>query len=222
MNKYVKIVVLSTLAEPKTLSEIGNIWFNHRGVFYQPRIKNEIRKAIVDGILIRKKTKFYQANTEKLFPELIKEINLGDDKVSLDEYQGELNYFLVTLGKYTNKVYFNFEAIKSLTNLDQQKVVNLDLKFLLQLPLLLRFMDQKHPETTNNLIQILNLENYVRLISKQEIEFFSILEENGLTDSFKADIDQVYCPFVNLGRRDLTGFKKNLEVMELLKNDGGK
>ena len=44
-DKYAKIVILSTLAEPKTLVDISTTWFKNKGRLYQPPIMKEIQKA---------------------------------------------------------------------------------------------------------------------------------------------------------------------------------
>ena len=165
----------------------------------------------------QEKTKFYQANTKKLFTELIDGINIGENEEELKRYKYELKYFYTDLIKYTQKVYLNFEVIRSLTGLDRQKAADLDLKLLLQLPFILRYLEQEECWTSNVLVQLLGWEEYVKIIGQLEIQHFPVAKENNLTDDLGFDLNSAYSYMTELRKKDLIVFKKNLEVMEILK-----
>ncbi len=65
VGKYAKVVVLSTLAETKSLVDISTEWFGNKGRLYQQANIDEIREAVKSGWLIQESKKSYKANTEK-------------------------------------------------------------------------------------------------------------------------------------------------------------
>jgi hypothetical protein len=174
LNKYAKIVLLSTLEEPKTLFEISNIWFQNQGRLYQPIIKKEIEKAVKQKLLIKNK-KLYHANIPKLIDLILQEVK--KDPELIQEYKKELKKFYIQLGAYTRKVYFNFEIIQALTELKQTKASELNIKRLIELPFFLRLIRQKDKDTAIMWIQISELEDYVKLVDKLEIKYYYILKE---------------------------------------------
>jgi len=212
MEKYTKIIVLSTFEEPKTLSDIGKIWFQNKGRLYQAHVMKEIKEAVDNKILI-KKDQLYQVNMQKLIPEIINEISLGENEEVLVQYKHDLKDFYITLGDYTQRVYLNFEIIKSLTKLRYQKAVELDLRFLFQIPFFLRVMEQQNKELTNFLIQLFDLEEYVKTIEKLEIQYLPILKETKITDDIVGDISPIWLYMFDLIKKDLTVFEKNMDVM---------
>ncbi|RLE38010.1 hypothetical protein DRJ17_05280 [Candidatus Woesearchaeota archaeon] len=213
LDKYVKIVILSTLEKPKTLVEISTTWFKNKGRLYQPQIIKEIKKAVESGLLIQDK-KFYEPNIPKLFDLLLADLSLGEQKKIVEEYKNRLKQFYVNLGDYTRKTYLNFEIIKVFTNLDQRKAAELDLKLLIQLPLLLRFLEYKDKDTANILIQIMSLENYVKLIEKLEIQNYHILKEKKLIYDFVESFEWFSKIIAKMQKKGLTIFKKNVQAMK--------
>ncbi len=210
-NKYVKIVMLSTLAEPKTLVDISVDWFQNKGRLYQPIIMKEIKKAVKEGI-ITQEGKFYRVDFSKLLNDLA--IHLGEDDKLSRKYNEELKNFYLKLGDYTQKVYLNYEIIKVLTKKDQNKAEELDLSLLIQLPFLLRYMENKDKDLANILIQVMNLEEYVKTIEKLEIQYFHILKENKMVDSWVESFDKLTGLLPKMQKKGLTIFGKNIKAMK--------
>jgi len=213
IDKYSKIVILSTITEQKTLVDISTTWFQNKGRLYQPVILSEIKKAVKDGWLVQDK-KFYQANTKTLIESLVDGISLGESHKLAQEYKQELKRFYLGLGDYTQNVYLNFELIKLLTKLDWQKAAELDLKLLIQLPFILRFMEYKSKELANIFIQVMGLEEYVKTIEKLEIQYYHILKERKHVDDWVESFERLTELIPKMQKKDLTIFKKNVMAMK--------
>ena len=213
-GKYAKIVILSTLAEQKTLVDISTTWFKNKGRLYQPIIIKEIQKAVGNNWLTQENKKFYRANIQKLLTSLINEISLGESHKLAQAYKEELKHFYLTLGEYTQKVYLNFEVIKVLTKLDQRTAAELDLKLLVQLPFFLRFMEYKNKELANILIQVMGLEDYVKMIEKLEMQYAPILKEKKRVDDLIESFDKLARISIKMQKKGLTIFKKNIQAMK--------
>lgn len=214
LEKYAKIVIISTLAEPKTLVEISTIWFNNKGRLYQPIIFKEIKKAIDSNLITQQNKKYYLTNMPKLIQSLIEEISLGESDKLTKQYKEELKNFYLNLGEYTQKVYLNFEIIKALTKLDHKKAADLDLTILLQLPFLLRFIEYKNKDLANIFIQIMNLEEYVKVIEKLEIQYFHILKEKKHVDDWVESFEKLSALLPKMQKKGLTIFSKNVQAMK--------
>ena len=213
-DKYTKIVVISTLAEPKTLVDTSIMWFNNKGRLYQPIIMKGVRKAVQDKWLEIQDKKYYNANVPKLVKSILDEISMGDDHKLAQAYKEELKHFYISLGEYTQKVYLNFEVIKVLTKMDQQKAEELDLALLIQLPFFLRFMEYKNKELTNIFIQVMGLEEYVKVIEKLEIQYYHILKEKKLVDDWVEGFDKLSKILPKMQKKGLTVFRKNVQAMK--------
>ena len=86
LGKYATIVILSTLAEPKTLVEISTLWFNNKGRLYQPANMKEIKDAVKKKWLVHD-GKHYRANMEKLLISILKDITLGENNKLIEQYK---------------------------------------------------------------------------------------------------------------------------------------
>lgn len=122
--------------------------------------------------------------------------------------------FNLTLGDYTQKVYLNFEVIKMLTKMDWQKAAELDIKLLIQLPFILRFMEYQNKEMANIFIQVMDLKEYVKLIEKLEIQHLHILKERKHVDDWVECFDKLTKILPKMQKKGLTIFKKNIEAMK--------
>lgn len=212
MDKYAKIVLISTLSEPKTLVEISTTWFANKGRLYQPQNTQAIQELIKQGLLIQE-GKNYHANVEKLLDYLLE--NSENDK-TFKEYKEWLKYFYNNLKEYTRKVYLNFEVIKALTKLDYDKVLDFDLKLLLQLPFLLRFVEQTNKGIANLLIQAMKLEEYVKVIEKLEIQHYGILKEKRITENWVESFERLSQILPKMQKKELSIFEKNIKAMKAL------
>jgi len=177
-KKYVKIVILSTLAEPNSSINLSKEWFNNSGRLYQGPVLAEIKKAVASKLLIQEKKKYYRTDVAKFLDYETKMITLGGSSKLVKEYQNELKHFYLDLGEFTQKVYLNHEVIKVLTKLDLQKLVELNPALLIQLPFILRYLEIKDESFANLLVQIMGLEEYVELIYKLERKYHYLLEDN--------------------------------------------
>ena len=212
-NKYVKIVILSTLAEKKTLVDISTTWFQNKGRLYQPLIMKEIKKAVKQNILIHDK-KYYKVNLPKLLDSLTDSIHLGENNKLSKEYKEELKNFYTNLGEYTQKVYLNYKLVEILTKMDKQKAEDLDLSLLIQLPFLLRYMENKDKDLANLIIQVLNLEEYVKEVEDLEIEYFRMLKKNKMVDSWVESFEKFSSLLPKMQKKGLTIFGKNIKTAE--------
>ncbi len=214
LNKYVKIVILSTFEEPNKLIDISETWFNNKARLYQTKIIKEIEKAVEEKILL-KDGKFYEPNMPKLLDLVIEEINLGDDKIA-EDYKCQLKQFYLKFGDFTRKTYLNFEVIKEFTKLSYRKAEQLDLKLLIQLPILLRLLEEKDKNTEIAFIRLMSLENYVKVIQKLETQNYRILQEKkqiydfvGYNKWFSKNISKMKDSGVCI-------LRKNLQIMKML------
>lgn len=211
MDKYAKIVILSTLAEPKTLVDVSFLWFQNKGRLYQPANTKAIHEAMEAGLL-KQKGKLYRANIEKL----LQQIMLGEDDKLARKYREALQRFYVRLGAYTQHVYLNDEVIKVLTKFGHQKADELDISLLFQLPFILRYLEYKDKETANILIQMLHLEEYVKTIEKQEIQYYHILKEHKMMNALIEEVDEILAVLRKMQKKGLAVFEKNINIMKQL------
>ncbi len=211
MDKYAKIVVLSTLAEQKTLVDVSFLWFQNKGRLYQPVNTKAIQKAVEAGLL-KQKGKLYCANIEKL----LQQVMLGEDDKLARKYKEALQRFYVRLGVYTQQVYLNDAIIKVLTKFEHQKADELDISLLFQLPFILRYLEYKDKETANIVIQMLHLEEYVKIIEKQEIQYYHLLKEHKLMNALIEEVDGILALLRKMQKKGLAVFEKNIAIMKQL------
>src|SRR3989344_8969225 len=101
LGKYAKVVVLSTLAETKSLVDISTVWFHNKGRLYQQANIEEIREAVNNGWLIQESKKSYKANTEKIVNDVLVDLSVSDDSKLSKQYSAWMNEFYGKLGVYT-------------------------------------------------------------------------------------------------------------------------
>lgn len=175
----------------------------------------EIEKAVKDKILI-KNTKFYEPNMPKLIDLLLAELCVGKKKEIMTAYKEKLKYFYTDLGVYTRKTYLSFESIKQFTGLDQRKAAELDLKMVIQVPHFLRYLEYKEQSYSVMIIQVMNLEKYMKIIEKLEIQNYHILQEKKLTHEF-ADSFEWFSKVINkMQKEEKAVFMKNAKAMKTL------
>lgn len=211
MDKYAKIVVLSTLAEQKTLVDVSFLWFQNKGRLYQPANTKAIQQAVEAGLL-KQKGKFYRANTEKL----LQSVMLGEDDKLARKYKEALQRFYVRLGAYTQQVYLNDAVIKVLTKFEHQKADEFDISLLFQLPFILRYLEYKDKETANLVIQMLHLEEYLKIIEKQEIQYYHLLKEHKMMNALIEQVDEILALLRKMQKKGLAVFEKNIAIMKQL------
>jgi hypothetical protein len=215
LGKYATIVILSTLAEPKTLVEISTLWFNNKGRLYQPANMKEIKDAVKKKWLVHD-GKHYRANMEKLLISILKDITLGENNKLIEQYKKGLQHFYIEIGDYTQKVYLNIEIIKALTNLDHRKVGDLDLTLLIQLPFFLRYLEKKDDALVNIIIQVLKFEPYVETIENLEIQYYPILKKQRGIDDWVEYFTILSGLMFQLQKKELIVFSKNIKAMKTL------
>jgi hypothetical protein len=211
IDKYAKIMILSTLAESRAIVDVSFLWFKNKGRLYQPANVKAIQSVVKDGYLTQD-GKFYQANIEKL----LQQVMLSEDHKLAKKYRDALQRFYTKLGAYTQRVYLNDEVIKVLTNFEHQKADALDMGLVFQLPFILRYLEYKDKETANLIIQVLHLEEYVKLLEKQEIQYYHILKENKMMDDLIQQVDNILALLRKMQKSELAVFEKNFNIMKQL------
>ncbi len=180
IGKYEKIVILSTLAEPKSLVDISLAWFGNKGRLYQNAIRKEIEQSIKKGHLIRVGKTKIKANTHFFIRQTLRNLSFRDE--ASRRYLDLLSFFYSNLGQYTQKVYLNFEVIKMLASesgrLNYHKGNDIDLGFLLQLPFVLRVLERKKHEPANYIMRVFQLGKYKIVTGKLELQHCVILHEH--------------------------------------------
>ena len=185
MNKYVKLVILSTFENSKSLSEIGTFWFKNKGRLYQPCIIKEINKAVKDRLLL-KGNRGYRPNIDFIVDLVLEDIKICQDTDSTMNYKRHLKIFYNWFRMDVGRIYLNFKIIDELSKGDWKKAINMDLTYLFQLPFLLRFLEYKDSNLACIIVNLLGLKKYVRLIGKSEWQnYYMPLEMNHLSSWFK-------------------------------------
>jgi len=227
LNEYEKIVILSTLAEPRTLHDISKAWYGHKTRLYNETVRDKLNEAVKRGTLIKEGKNVYRANTPIVLTRIIDEIGLGEERRLVKEYRDRLKYFYINLGSYTQKVYLSFDIIKALTRLphkqkekelDVHKGLDLDLRLLLQLPFLLRYVEKTNSAIANLFIQLLTLEDYEHIIESLEFQNRTILRENKWEEDW---IDCFHSMDALLPKLDKKGIVILTKSMEAMKKLGG-
>ncbi len=183
LNEAAKIVVLSTFDHPRNLSEISRLWFGNKTRFYLGIYSKQISDAVKKGILV-KDGNTYSANTDAILKEAIKSIKFElkekKSKEYISKYIAKLEYFYLDLGEYTVKTYLNLGIIKTLSGGKPQTAAALDLKFLIQLPFVLRYIEYRHKPVFSLLLPFLSLNDYYSMLVQLERENMHILEKKKL------------------------------------------
>ncbi len=169
--------------------------------------------------MITQTDKQCQAGFNKIISGILEEITIGTDDKTIKQYKEWIKYFYINLGEYTRKVYLNFEVIKSLTKLDQDKAEQLDLKLLIQLPFILRYIEKENKTLLNIIIQVLDLEEYVKTIEKLEIQNYGLLKEKRQIYDWIESFEKIINIMNKLEKKELNILEKNVEAIKTL---GGK
>ena len=195
LNEYEKIVVLSTLAQPMSLHDISKAWYGHKTRLYHVTARKKLDEAVKRGTLIKEGKNEYRANAPVLLKKFIEEIGLGEEPKVLKEYRALLSHMYGNLGGFSHKAYLGFETIQSITKHAGKPSIHtgleLDLKLLLQLPFILEWMEYENPTLKNLLVQLLNLEEYEKMIGKLELQYLPILQEQRKQDEWSRTGDKI-------------------------------
>jgi hypothetical protein len=213
-DKYAKVVILSTLAEPKKLLEISIDWFNNSGRLYQPTIIKEVKQAVKDKWLIEEKKGLYRANVKKLLESFLSDLQ-GEAK-ALKNYKEKMRYFYFTLGDFTQKVYLNYDVIKVLTKLDQNNVHAFDIKQLFQLPLLIRYLEKQGKQTPEVFAWTLDLEEYLETIGNLEVQYYPVLKKQEKVDGWVEVVWQLNECLYQMKKKRFTPFSEKLKALKIL------
>ncbi|MFH1439432.1 MAG: hypothetical protein ABIG89_02625 [Candidatus Woesearchaeota archaeon] len=163
-----------------------------------------------------RKGKQFQAN-----PKLIKEIinNMGKNTKLTNSFKQALEYFYLTLSDYTQKVYLNLDIFLSITEKNEKKATDLDIGFVLQLPFFLSFAESKDQKLYEIIVQMLSLDDYVRLIQRFELQNYHLLDETKRVYDFIETFEKIEKIFPKLENKEIPLFSKNIKAMKTL---GGK
>jgi hypothetical protein len=214
-NQYVKIILISTLGEPKRLTEISTEWFNNKARLYQPDIMKYIKKAVDDELLIQN-DKYYHANIKKVIELMFENFQFGEEEKVFLEYKQKLIFYYTQLSDYTRKTYLHFDIIKDLTKMNLKNIDDFDIKTIILMPFILRCFEQKDKNITNILIQFMNLEEYVKLIEKLELENYSILKDSKNIDTWVEYSEWLSKSLPKMQKKGLTFFSKNKNTLKKL------
>lgn len=218
LGKVSKIVVLSTFSQPKYLSEISKIWFGNQTRYYRSNYTKQVDNGVKEGFIVRHKDNKYAANTTKILKETIKSINFDlkekKSKEYLAKYLKKLEHFYIDLGEFTVRTYLNLDLIKTISNDDPNAAAACDLRFLFQLPFVIRYIEFKHKPVFSLLSQFLNWEKYYKLVIQLERENMHILEKNKLdlewANIYRYVINSYYTQFVKEDSSLFQGYLKSL------------
>ena len=154
-GKYAKLAVLASITEPRSLSELGLLWYNENGRFYKKKAREEIDKAVNKQLLVKKGTK-YKANTEKLIQSVYSSIKDREFKELLCRFWCQ---------SFSQQTYLCCEAIKKMFNNNPEKAAEAKLILLLNTPLILHQLQEKHPEIYALFVSMQGLEQYTNSIN---------------------------------------------------------
>ncbi len=210
-KKYVKLVVLSTLAEPRALADISKEWFGNTGRLFQPQILKEITTAEKSGLFTLKK-RVYEANIDKFLEIELQKIKLGESSVA-KKYHDYLRFFYTKLGFFTRKVYLNPAVIKELTLGDRRKAEELDFGLLLQLPFILQYLKNKDEDLANIMVQVMGLEKYVKVVEKLEWKYYYLLKEEKRIEDWVESYNKLTELFGKLQKKKLNIFEDSIKSL---------
>ncbi len=167
IGKYAKLALLASLVEPKSLSELGLLWYNENGRFYKKKARQEIEQAVEKKLLLRDKTK-YKANTEKLISYACSSIKNKDVKDLLLRFWNH---------PFSQQTYLCCEAIKHMFNNNPEKIAGSNPVIVLNMPLILHMLQEKDPEIYSLFVSLQDLESYTNTIN--------IKSEKNMSKAFK-------------------------------------
>lgn len=222
LNPHVRIVVLSTLDKPRTLYDIGKIWYSNIGRFYNDYIIKQTEKA-VRLKYITKENKAYKANTPRIILDAVNNINFRfkDNRTNeyVKGYKLKLKSFYNDLKEFSYPTYLNVELIKSISNGDSDIACNLDMQFIVQLPFILRYIEKQNKSVLRLVLSSLNLNDYYRKLSEFENANIYLLDKIKKRDFFGeccAYIINHYYPKFVAGDEDLLSKSFKLIKKEVL------
>jgi len=213
INKYVKLVVLSTLEKPRTAVEIGTMWYNSKGRLYKPSVAKEIKKAVDEGLLTQKDN-LLSANIPKVLDAILSDLSIGEETKIIQKYRKQLKYFYTHFGDYVKKVYLSLKAVQALTKSNYRIATEMELRLLFQLPFLLRLIEREGKDVTNIFIQVMNLTDYVKTVEKLEVSNFDILREKKLIDEWVENFEFIPKTLIKLQNKGINIF--NTEAMKAI------
>ncbi len=158
--KYAKLAVLATLNKPKSLSELGRLWYDENGRFYKKKAKQEISRGIKKGYLVREGKK-YKANNEKILSKIYSKIKNKDLKEKIKDFWNH---------PFSQQTYLDSEAIKQLFSNNPEKACLTNLKLLFETPLMLHYLQEKDPEIYFLFISLQGLDDYTKIINTNSQE----------------------------------------------------
>ncbi|MBI2559249.1 hypothetical protein HYW20_08055 [Candidatus Woesearchaeota archaeon] len=180
LSDAAKIVILSTLNKPRSLSEISKKWYGNRSRFYLDRYVKQINEAVKNGLLIREDEK-YKAKFESILKEVANSIkirfNNKQSKQHSEKYIQKIDYFYTNLKEFTVECYLDLEVIMAVVNNNPQKALDQELEFYFILPFLMRYIEWKDKSIFHLFLKEWNLEYYNKLTILLERKNVHILEK---------------------------------------------
>ena len=154
VGKYAKLAILASLAESKSLSELGIFWYNENGRFYKKKAREEITQALDKDFLIKNSTKL-KANTEKL-------VAFTYDKIKDKNLKETLCKFWCH--PFSQKTFLCCEVLKQMFSNSPEKAANTSLNYVLNTPLILQKLQETDLEMYSLFVTNQELEEYIRAI----------------------------------------------------------
>ena len=217
LNPHVRLVILSTLDKPQSLYGIGKSWFSNIGRFYNSYIIKETNKAVKLKYLTKIKNE-YKSDTHRIVNEAIDGIDFEfDDKKIISyvaDYKEKLRLFYDELSDFSHPTYLNEELVKILVNKNPEVASNLEIKTVIQLPFILRYMERQSKVSLRLVLSLLNLNEYYKKLSEFENKNSHLLkdpEKNKLFSECCAYIIGSYYPKFFQGDENL--LKKSFDLI---------
>lgn len=171
LGKYGFLTVLSTINKPRSLSELGILWFSENGRFYKPKAEKEVNLALEKGYLFVEDNR-YKANCFRLAEDLFEQTH---------KLNGVFKSFF--LHKFTQDTYYDLDVIHALCDCNPDRAVSMEFKFFMTLPLMLHSLQESNPEMFDVVVDVLGLSDYTLRLN-QKIQDNMCLFDN-LDDSLK-------------------------------------
>ena len=154
-GKYAKLAVLASITEPRSLSELGLFWYNENGRFYKKKAREEIDNAVKKQLLIKKDAK-YKTNADKLVSSVYSKIKDHEFKELLCRFWCQ---------PFSQQTYLCCEAVKKMFSNNPEKAAEANLILILNTPLILHQLQEKHPEIYALFVSMQGLEQYTNRIN---------------------------------------------------------
>ncbi len=167
-GKYAKLAVFATMAEPKSLSELGLFWHGENGRFYKPKARKEIDAAIEDRVLIRHGPKL-GANMDELLSCIYK-------KVKNDYFKSSLLSFWHH--SFTRSTYLCAAAIRQLFRGNAKKAAEADISLVFSIPLALHRLQERDTESYSLFVSMWDLDTYTSVLNTASERNISRLFKN--------------------------------------------